>query len=148
MGAIKLHQFGTQQDRLNYRLRKGAYAVLFRDSSKCELGLIQSNGHYFLLGGGIEEGESPEECLRREALEELGYAIQINQYIGEARQYFISRKGLPILSDGYFYTACLLQNVQCPLENDHFLKWVDAHAYKLLLLHEHQAWAVGQALLN
>jgi 8-oxo-dGTP diphosphatase len=122
--------------------------VLFRDYSKRELGLIQSNDHYFLLGGGIEEGESPEECLKREALEEIGYAIQLNQYLGEAKQFFISRKGLPLLSDGYFYSVRLLQNVQQPIENDHFLKWVDAHACKSLLFHEHQAWAVGQALLN
>lgn len=134
---------------MNYKLRKGAYAVLFRDSSKCELGLIQSNDHYFLLGGGIEEGESPEECLRREALEEIGYAIiQINQYIGEAEQFFISRKDAPLLSDGFFYTACFLRKVQQPIENDHFLKWIDARAYKSMLFHEHQAWAVGQALLD
>lgn len=133
---------------MNYRLRKGAYAVLFRDSSKCELGLIQSSGHYFLPGGGIEEGETPEECLRREALEEIGYAIQINQYLGEAKQFFISQKGVPLLSDGYFYTARLLQNVQQSIENDHFLKWVDARAYKSLLFHDHQTWAVDQALLD
>ncbi|WP_290446451.1 NUDIX hydrolase [Sporolactobacillus shoreicorticis] len=138
--------FGSQIKDLDYQLRKGAYAVLFRDSSKRELGVIQSNGHYFLLGGGIEARESPEECLRRETLEEIGDAIQINRYIGEAQQYFLSRKRLPILSDGYFYTARLLQNVQRPIENNHFLKWVDARACKSLLFHEHQAWAVGQAL--
>ena len=32
-------------------------------------------GQWFLPGGGAEEGESPEECARREVLEETGLAI-------------------------------------------------------------------------
>jgi 8-oxo-dGTP diphosphatase len=31
--------------------------------------------HWAFFGGGIEEGESPEQAVKREGLEELGYAV-------------------------------------------------------------------------
>ena len=40
------------------------------------------NGEYLLIGGGIEEGESPTEALNREIMEELGVsAFKINEQI-------------------------------------------------------------------
>lgn len=53
------------------------------------------HGYYFLPGGHIEEGESPEQTFRREMLEEVGIAvkniIQIaevkNSYTEEEEQY-------------------------------------------------------------
>lgn len=35
-------------------------------------------------GGKIEHGESPEECLRREMLEEFGIQVSIGQQCGES----------------------------------------------------------------
>src|SRR3979411_64028 len=31
--------------------------------------------HWAFFGGGLEEGESPEQAVKREGLEELGYAV-------------------------------------------------------------------------
>jgi 8-oxo-dGTP diphosphatase len=51
---------------------------------------------YFVFpGGGIEENESPEECARREALEELGLIVNIinlyktHHYKGFSQYYFL-----------------------------------------------------------
>ncbi|WP_026908369.1 NUDIX hydrolase [Paucisalibacillus globulus] len=61
-----------------------------------KVGLIQrtKNGsiYYVFPGGGIEKGETPEEGAKREALEELGVEVKVNECIEEVEyngtQYF------------------------------------------------------------
>jgi 8-oxo-dGTP diphosphatase len=138
--------FGKKMNGLEYEIRKGVYAVIF-NSPKDKIVTVQtSRGHYFLPGGGIENNERPEDCLRRELLEETGYGVSIGPFIGEAMRYFLSTKNEPILSDGYFYLAQLSEKIQEPKEDDHFLKWVSVVNIEELLLHEHHSWAVKEGL--
>ncbi len=48
--------------------------------------------YYVFPGGGIENGETPEEGAKREALEELGVEVKVNECISEVEfngtQYF------------------------------------------------------------
>lgn len=39
------------------------------------VGVAQCERGLFLIGGGIEEGESPEQTIRRDALEETGRRV-------------------------------------------------------------------------
>ena len=50
-----------------------------------------------LPGGGMEGNETKEECLYRELLEELGWAIKIDQYIGNAARYFMQKRKIYII---------------------------------------------------
>ena len=48
-------------------------------------------------GGGVEEGETAEEAARREAMEELGLDVEIDELVAEAthegtRQHFFSAR--------------------------------------------------------
>ncbi|MCO7124531.1 NUDIX domain-containing protein [Sporolactobacillus shoreicorticis] len=126
-------------------LRKGAYAVIFKGNHAA---LIRANGdQYFLPGRGIECGETNEQCLKRELLEETGCTIDEIRYLGYAQRYFLSTLPVarPMVGDGYFYTARLGEQVQQPTEHDNFLEWIDVLACDQLLFHEHQAWAVQEA---
>ena len=45
----------------------------------------------------MEGTETKDECLHRELLEELGCAIGIDQYIGNAMRYFYAEKKILII---------------------------------------------------
>lgn len=55
-------------------MRRTARAIIIKDK-KLLLVTGYNAGYYWTPGGGIEEGESPEQALRREVQEELGAKI-------------------------------------------------------------------------
>jgi 8-oxo-dGTP diphosphatase len=141
--------FGSKLDDGTYNVRKGAYAVVFEDGTRARTGLIRVKHHYFLPGGGIKNDETAEQCLQRKILEETGFSIKNVSYIGHAQQYLITRKGQPLINNGYFYTADLVKQVQQPTGTDHFFEWVDRRSrFESLMLREQQIWVIRQAIKN
>ncbi|MGM9950081.1 MAG: NUDIX hydrolase [Lysinibacillus sp.] len=138
--------FGKVEKGLDYRIRQGAYAVIFDEDKSMILTVHNSNGAYFLPGGGLEGNEDFHQCLEREVVEETGYTILIGHFIGHAQQYFLSSKNEPLLGDSYFYLAELQGKKQEPVEEDHFVSWIDIDRLESLLFHEHQSWAVRKGL--
>lgn len=61
----------------DYTERPTVKAVVLNDRG--EVFIFNSN----LIGGGVDQGESDEEALRREALEEAGIEIEIHEELGE-----------------------------------------------------------------
>ena len=79
---------------------------LFLTILASKIAIIEKGEHYFLPGGGMEGTETKEACLHRELLEELGWAIEIDRYIGNAARYFYAEKeDTYYLNDGFFYSA-------------------------------------------
>ena len=56
---------------LCYLQKDGKYLMLHRTKKKDDI----NSGKYIGLGGHIEKGESPEECIKREILEEAGILV-------------------------------------------------------------------------
>jgi 8-oxo-dGTP diphosphatase len=139
-------EFGEKINGIDYQIRKGVYAVIFNPKKGKVMTVRNRNGHHFLPGGGIEYDESHIKCLEREMLEETGYKVLINCYIGNAMRYFKSTKDEPLLSDGYFYLANITDKVQEAIEPDHYLEWINIENAKQSLIHEHHYWAVKAGL--
>lgn len=143
---MKIIKFGEQADGIDYSIRKGVYAVIFNEQRN-ELATVQlTRGPFFLPGGGLEENESPEECLAREMLEETGHELIVGPYIGHAQQVYQSSQNGPAINDGYFYLAKIGGKIQEPVEEDHHLTWIPVSEAAQHLFHEHHLWAVQEGL--
>src|SRR5438874_996051 len=77
---------GTTRDGIAYVPRTASYAVI-RDGNG-RVAFARGQTHIWLVGGGAEQGESPEDTIKREALEEAGRELRIDGPIGTARQFF------------------------------------------------------------
>lgn len=139
--------FGVKEEDIEYTLRPGVYAIIFNEQND-KIAVIRTNdGKYFLPGGGIENSETHEECLKREAIEEMGACVEVSRFIGRAQRYFYSTNECKYyLSDGYFYLCVCVSQIFEPLEIDHFLEWIELSKALKVLFHEHQSWAIGEAL--
>jgi 8-oxo-dGTP diphosphatase len=139
--------FGEKEEGKDYIRRPAVYGLMF-NSNKDKIAIIQtSDGKYFLPGGGIENNETHEECLKREALEEMGMEFEMGLFIGCARRYFYSTNEYKYyLSEGYFYLCDKGKQLGKPTEEDHFLHWMEPVQAIKSLFHEHQSWAVNEAI--
>lgn len=110
--------FGIKDPQLHYFERRGVYAVIPDASGQRLLMLAAPNAAVFLPGGGIESGESDEETLRRELLEEFGVEVTIDAKLGAAAEYFYSHhRKTAYYHPATFYACHGIKQVAQPLEN-------------------------------
>ena len=134
--------FGIQED-VNYIDRVGAYLIPVKEG---KVGVVRTTKGYFLLGGGVDSGESHEECIRRECLEEAGYNVSVGHKVCSAEMYY----QYPTI--GYFhpiqtyYVGELLEQVSIPVEDDHECAWMDYNELKGNMYLEMQSWAIEQCM--
>ncbi|WP_252230857.1 NUDIX domain-containing protein [Clostridium sp. ZBS15] len=142
---MKQMTFGEKLKDKEYKQRIGAYALIFKEN---KVAVIKLPGGYFLPGGGIEQNESNEECLRRECMEELGCTINIKKFVCIGSSYNWGRRfNGYIHSIGNFYLADSLKKVANPIEKDHELVWLNIEeAYSKMFL-AHQAWAIKEGAI-
>ena len=63
------------------QFRVGVFGVIIQDG-KVLLGLRRDSDWWNLPGGGMELGETVDEALRREVLEETGLQVQVGRLVG------------------------------------------------------------------
>jgi len=67
--------------------RKAVRAVVMDDLEKIALLHVSKNKYHKLPGGGVEKEEDDMSALKRECLEEIGYAIDVDKKIGWIIEY-------------------------------------------------------------
>ncbi|MFI3207044.1 MAG: NUDIX domain-containing protein [Clostridia bacterium] len=123
--------YGFNRHEKPERTRTAARAIII-EGTNILLTKFASSDMYMLPGGGIEDGESIEECCVREVLEETGYLCEVGrsnviveEYYEEMHyihQYFICN----IIGKGEINLT--EQEKECDLK----VEWMDIHeAYKM-----------------
>lgn len=136
--------FGEVLEGISYKERRAAYGIAINDSE--QVAVIQMPHGDFLPGGGIEENESEEECLKRELIEETGYNIDIKKLICKGVQYGYGPKSQKCMKMvGYFYLIEFKNNTGLKSELDHELVWKDKDELKKSMRIKYQKWAVEEA---
>jgi len=134
---------GNKIEDIKYRERIGAYALITNSDNK--IALVKRDNNYFLPGGGVEKDETYEECLKRECSEEIGYNLEIAQYIGKLPNFtkYVKRNEYLKLI-GHFYIGKLLDNNNLKIEVDHELVWVPIKESPEIMQEEFQAHAIRE----
>ena len=127
--------FGIKEDA-EYKDREGAYLIPYSNN---QLGVISTPKGYFFIGGGLENGESHSDCIKRECLEETGRLSYIEDKLCSAETYTIH----PTI--GYFHPIQAYYFGQLlATEKDHILCWVEYEELKGNMFVEMQNWALEQ----
>lgn len=136
--------FGSKTDA-PYYTRKGAYLIPVVNT---KIGVVKTPKGFFLLGGGLEAGETDEQCIQRECREEAGFEVEVGDLVCSAEAYTRHPKL------GYFhpvqnyYKGTLLSQTQAPIEKDHELVWIEYSELRNNLFVEMQNWAVEQCWMS
>lgn len=84
-----------------------------------------TNKQFSLVGGGIEEGESHEDCLNREFAEEVGCKIKSLKELCDVDCYWLAAGKYPLRSLAHFYVVDVEGEQFEPTEEGHQPMWVE-----------------------
>ena len=95
---------------------------------------VKKKGQYSLVGGGIEQGEKFEDCLKREFLEEAGMTITNIKPLVCVDCFWLAAGKYPMESKANIFEVEVdLLNQNQPTEENHTPEWIDIDLAKDLL---------------
>ena len=132
-----------ENPNVKYRKRPGAYAIIKRKEDN-KVGIVTDGKDYFYLGGGIEEGETKLEALKRELIEESGYSIKNIVPFDEVNSFIDVEDRGHIEVEAYVYIAEFNKKITEPIEKDHKVLWVNPEEYQDKLFREWQKYILKE----
>ena len=120
-----------------YSFRETCFGIVKLDN---KLLVVNKNDQFSLVGGGLEENETFEECLKREFIEESGYSVVNFKEIICIDCYWLAANKYPMLSRANIFEVEVdLENKRDSVEEGCYIEWVDMeNAINLLPLPYHK----------
>ncbi len=105
-----------------------------------QLLLVKKNNQYSLVGGGLDNGETPQQCLAREFKEESGYELTEQKELATIDCFWLAGGKWPMESLVHVFVVNVnLSNQQLPTEEGHTIEFVNTkEALNLLPLPYHK----------
>ena len=141
--------FGQKLDGYDYQTRLGVYGIVSRNNDT-EICLVEApNGAFFLPGGEIEAGEDHKTALLRELQEELGGEADLDNYLGQADEYFYSsHRDTYYYNPAYIYATSNYRDLGDPLEEGNEIFWFPVNVALEKLKRGSHKWGVENWLAN
>ncbi|MBE6988031.1 MAG: NUDIX domain-containing protein [Ruminococcaceae bacterium] len=135
--------FGEKLLDITYTDRVGAYLIVIRDG---RLATTKAPKGHYLPGGGIMAGESHIDCIIREAREETGYEVRVDEYLCCADKYWKNGDKGYFHPVQYYYAGDLLEKTGESQENDTHFEWLPLSMLEKSMVVDAQIWAVRKYL--
>ena len=113
--------FGERDRHTDYWDRSGAYLLAVQNG---KMAVVQTKRGYFLPGGGLEDGESDADCIRREVLEETGRAAEVGVFLCSAEHYTVHDTKGPFHPIQSYYVGTISKQLAPPQESDIQFLWL------------------------
>lgn len=139
-----LEILGENRFSVHSRIREACRGIVLREG-KLLLSYEVNSDQWFIPGGGMEGGESPEDCCVRELAEETGYVVKPVKHFLTIREYyeewlFISHYFI-CEETGKTDRAMTEREIQMGLE-PRWLPWEEA----LEIFSEHESYAASDEM--
>lgn len=135
--------FGVVEPGVAYIDRPCAYGVALR---RGRVLVVRTPKGCMLPGGGLDAGETHEQALLREFVEETGHPVTVVAFLGEAAQYAHDRiEKKRYRKIGRFYAVALGRKVAPPSEPDHAGEWLPVAEAERAVDGKAFAWAIRRA---
>lgn len=142
MGNVPV--FGKRAEGVSYKYRPSAYALVRNE--KGEFAVARTPVACYLLGGGMDPGETPEQTVEREAQEECGLVLKPLSRIGQATEICYSVEDKAHYEKDSIFVEADVVGTTTPTEIDHQLLWLAADEAIALLSHGSHKWALEKVM--
>ena len=138
-------EFGRAEPGVTYRDRPCAFGVVEKDGRIACVRVDRGERWYYdLPGGAIDGGETEQQALAREFVEETGLTVRPLARIGSTRQRFFRSTGEAIRNLSGVWTAEVISDdPAAKIEDDHQLIWLHPLEALAGVRHEAHAWALA-----